>query len=78
MAVSLTPTVRQQLFDRARGQCECRMSVCSHHRAGARCPHRLGEGWEAHRKTAGGGYTLSNLIAMCKTCHKNTRTYGRG
>ena len=31
--------------------------------------------WEAHRITAGGTYTLSNLKAMCQTCHRNAPGY---
>jgi hypothetical protein len=78
MTSVLTQDVRQQLHRRAQGRCECTMSLCLHHRGGERCPHALGEGWQAHRITAGGAYTLSNLRAMCKTCHKNTPSYGSG
>ncbi|MBM4160973.1 MAG: HNH endonuclease [Ignavibacteria bacterium] len=78
MAVS--EETRRALYRRAGGQCECTMGVCSHHVAGKRCPHMLGSGWEAHHKTsvaAGGSDALSNLTAMCATCHKNTYSYGR-
>jgi cytochrome c553 len=76
MAVS--ETTRLALYQRAQGQCECTMSVCSHHPAGVRCPRPLIKGdWEAHHKSKDGGDSLSNLIAMCSTCHENTRTYGR-
>jgi hypothetical protein len=76
MAVSRE--TRGALYQRAGGQCECRMRVCSHHRAGSRCPHRLNAGyWDAHHRTVGGPDNLGNLIAMCATCHKNTRTYGK-
>lgn len=67
-------------YKRAGGQCECTMSVCSHHRAGVRCPTRLGTNWHAHHKTAEaarGGDDLGNLLAMCIPCHENTLTYGR-
>lgn len=75
MAVS--ESIKQDLYRRAGGRCECQMRVCSHHTAGARCPRGLSPGyWDAHHRTAGGPDTLSNLIAMCATCHKNTRTYG--
>jgi hypothetical protein len=74
----LTDEVRQALYNRARGQCECTMTVCRHHIAGMRCSNRLIKGyWEAHRRVAGGAYTLSNLIAMCDQCHVNTYSYGR-
>lgn len=76
--MAISETIRQELHRRAGGRCECTMSGCSHHRAGERCSHNLVAGsWEAHHKTSGGPDTLSNLIAMCATCHKNTRTYGR-
>ncbi len=74
MAVS--QETRSALYQRAGGRCECTMSVCSNHRAGQRCSRGLYI-LEAHHRTAGGPDTLSNLIAMCATCHKNTRTYGR-
>jgi HNH endonuclease len=74
----VSPEIRRALYQRAGGRCECRMRVCSHHAPGTRCTHSLsGSSWEAHHRTAGGPDTLSNLIAMCATCHKNTRTYGR-
>ncbi|HAR95805.1 MAG TPA: hypothetical protein DCR97_07575 [Deltaproteobacteria bacterium] len=76
MTMAVSQETRKALYDRAGGQCECTMTVCSHH--SGRCPHKLNPGWEAHHRTAGGPDTLSNLIAMCVTCHKNTRTYGRG
>ena len=75
--MTVSQATRQALYQRARGRCECTMSLCSHHRAGTRCPHGLSPGyWEAHHRSASGGDTPSNLIAMCATCHKNTRTYG--
>ena len=75
MAVS--QETRRALYKRANGRCECIMSVCDHHRAGTRCPRNLVSGyWDAHHRSRNGGDTLSNLIAMCATCHKNTRTYG--
>ena len=73
--MAISAATRKLLYSRAGGQCECTMSGCSHH--SGRCPHGLGQGWEAHHKSAGGGDGLSNLLAMCATCHKNTRTYGR-
>lgn len=76
--MAISEETRKELFKRAAGRCECRMSVCNHHRAGQRCPHGLHSGsWEAHHRWAGGPDSLSNLIAMCATCHKNTRTFGR-
>jgi len=74
--MAISQETRRALKQRAGGRCECTMSLCSHHRAGQQCTHQL-RTWEAHHKWAGGPDTLSNLIAMCVTCHKNTRTYGR-
>jgi hypothetical protein len=76
--MTISEETRKALYKRAGGRCECTMRVCSHHPPGQMCPRKLADGyWEAHRRTAGGPYTLSNLIAMCATCHKNTRTYGK-
>lgn len=76
--MAISPETRRAIFQRAGGRCECTMSVCSHHHAGRRCPHGLhGSSWEAHHRSRNGGDTPGNLIAMCATCHKNTRTYGR-
>ena len=58
MSDYLNPDMRKQLYTQANGQCQCTMSLCSHHRAGERCPYALGEGWQAHQITAGGGYVL--------------------
>lgn len=75
--MAVTQETRKKLYQRAGGRCECTMRVCKHHRVGTRCPHKLGPSWEAHHRTAGGPDNLGNLVAMCVTCHKNTRTYGR-
>lgn len=76
--MAISKETRAAIYARAKGQCECTMRVCDHHRAGTRCPHGLNSGyWDAHHRNAGGPDTPSNLIAMCATCHKNTRTYGR-
>lgn len=76
--MAISQETRNTIYKRAGGQCECTMQ-CSHH-AGKRCTHSLGTGWEAHHKVAvssGGSDAPSNLTAMCATCHKNTRTYGK-
>ncbi|KKM70308.1 hypothetical protein LCGC14_1441960 [marine sediment metagenome] len=73
MAVS--EATRRDLYRRAEGRCQCTMKVCDHR---GRCTRGLSAGyWDAHHRRAGGPDTPSNLIAMCATCHKNTRTYGR-
>ncbi len=72
-------SIKDKLYKRAGGRCECTMSVCKHHVG--RCNKSLVPGyWDAHHKTSvrsGGEDSLSNLVAMCATCHKNTRTYGK-
>jgi len=76
--MAISAETKRELYSRAGGRCECTMSVCDHHRAGSRCPHSLSFGyWDAHHRNANGPGTPGNLIAMCATCHKNTRTYGR-
>jgi len=77
VTATLTAFTRQLLYNRAGGRCQCTMHLCAHHRGGHRCPHRLAEGWQAHRISPSKGYVLSNLAAMCKTCHKNTPSFGR-
>lgn len=75
MAVS--KDTKKALYKRAKGRCECRMRICKHHASGRRCSHKLNAGyWEAHHRSRNAGDHLGNLIAMCATCHKNTRTYG--
>ena len=74
--MSASQDLRDGVYDRANGRCECTMQ-CSHHR-GARCPHGLRGPWEVHRISAGGAYTFSNVKGMCQTCHRNTPSYGRG
>lgn len=66
---------RDDVYDRAGGRCECKMGICSH---SGRCPAVLRGEWEIHRITAGGPYVLSNVLAMCQTCHRNTPSYGVG
>ncbi|HED38378.1 MAG TPA: HNH endonuclease [Ignavibacteria bacterium] len=78
--MSISQSIKSDLYKRAGGRCECTMSVCGDHN-GRRCSRGLSAGyWDAHHKTsvaAGGLDVLSNLTAMCATCHKNTRTYGQ-
>lgn len=73
MPTTATPEFRTLLRKRANSQCECTMKVCGH---SGRCPKGLFS-WEAHRINSNGDYSLSNCVAMCAECHKNTRTYGR-
>jgi len=68
--------IREDVYKRAGGKCECTMKTCSHH--AGRCSAILRGEWEVHRLTAGGPYVLSNVIAMCQTCHRSTPSYGIG
>jgi len=69
-------SIRDDVYKRSGGLCECKMKTCSHHTG--RCNAKLRGAWEIHRITAGGAYVLSNVVAMCQTCHRNTPSYGRG
>ncbi len=79
--MAVTEETRKRLHRRADGRCECEMLSCGHPRPflglDKRCTHQLTHGWEAHHRWAKGPDNLGNLIAMCATCHRNTRTYGR-
>lgn len=70
--------VRNQLWIRAGGGCECRRTVCGHL---GRCNRVLGAGaWHANHVVAelvGGPSTFANGEALCVPCHQNTRSYGR-
>lgn len=73
--MAISRETRKKIYNRAGGRCECEMTVCGH---GRRCAHGLyAPHWDAHHRSANGPDTPGNLIAMCATCHKNTRTYGR-
>jgi hypothetical protein len=67
--------LRDDVLKRSGGRCECTMKSCGHN---GRCTAMLRGEWEIHRITAGGDYILSNVIAMCQTCHRNTPSYGIG
>lgn len=69
--------LREDIYTRAKGQCECTMKTCDHHTG--RCTNLLrGSSWDLHRLTAGGAYVPSNVLAMCEQCHPNTPSYGVG
>lgn len=73
--MAILKETKEALYKRAEGRCECTMSICDH---SGRCSRSLASGyWDAHHRNANGDDSLGNLIAMCATCHKNTRTYGR-
>ncbi len=74
--MSAPQAIRNAVHIRAGGRCECTMTSCRNHTG--RCSAMLRGPWEVHRRAAGGAYTLTNVVGMCQTCHRNTRTYGRG
>jgi len=66
----------EEVYRRARGQCECTMKTCGH---SGRCPATLrAHAWHVHHLTAGGADVLSNVLGLCKECHENTPSYGVG
>ena len=67
--------LKNKVYERAGGTCECRMKGCGH---GERCGALLRGEWEMHRLAAGGEYILNNLLGMCQICHRNTPSYGVG
>jgi len=67
--------IRDEVFQRAGGKCECRIQTCGHN---GRCNAMLRGEWEVHRLAAGGPYVPSNAVAMCQTYHRNTPSYGAG
>jgi hypothetical protein len=67
--------LRDEVENRAHGMCECTMAVCKHDTG--RCRALLRGAWEVHPTHAGGAYTLSDVVGMCETCHRNTPDYGR-
>jgi len=71
-----TQTLRDAVYRRAGGRCECSMVICGHHTG--RCPEPLRGEWELHRLTAGEPYTLGNVVGMCQSCHRNMPSYGVG
>lgn len=76
MPEQATQKLRDDIYHRAGGRCECEMKTCGDHKG--RCTRILRGAWEVHRITAGGAYTMSNVIGMCQECHRNTPSYGAG
>lgn len=75
--MAFSQDVKDQVFRRAGGKCECEMTTCGHR---GRCNAMLRGEWHAHHRKAvasGGDDSLGNSLAMCATCHRNTGTYGR-
>ena len=69
-APRLSAEIRNALYQRAGGRCECQRRNCKHPKElwHARCTNILREDWEAHLIASGGEYVLSNLEALCRQC----------
>ena len=66
----LADPIRNALWERSGGICEC-WKPCDEHRRG-RCPQVLRTShWRPYRKRPDGAYEVRNLIAMCSDCHRN-------
>ena len=73
-------SVVDQAWARSGGWCECTDTSHGH---SERCAHELlrdrrgaepSYWWEAHKKVAGGNYTLSNCEILCHECFKQMQT----
>lgn len=78
--MAFSDTVKAQAFKRSGGRCECRRK--SHKHILGRCLAVLltRSAGEFHHVTAasqGGSDGLSNCEVLCRSCHKNTTSYGR-
>lgn len=70
-------SLRDEVYKRANGVCECTMKTCKHHE-GRRCHVKLTGEWHIHHIVAGGPDVLSNVKGLCPECHHNTPSYGEG
>ena len=74
--------VRQQIMERANGQCEVRLSslpVVGWIAATVRCRHRASDVHHVLKRSQGGLGNPGNLIALCRACHDRTDwPYKRG
>ena len=73
MATPALGGLREQVYVRARGACECTRQKCGHH--SGRCPNSLGYSWEPQRVDTDRPYTAVNAIALCEQCYRNTPEY---
>jgi hypothetical protein len=62
--------VRDEVYDRAEGLCECTLRGCSHH---GQCSQPLRGDWEIYRLDPAVVYNLSNLVALCEACSRRAR-----
>lgn len=89
--MAFSTQVKQQIYQRAGGACECTRIICNHI---GRCARRFTQyntltalliapsaypGFEFNHvqsQVAGGADTAINGEFLCISCHQNTRTYG--
>jgi hypothetical protein len=66
----LSAEIRNAVYQRAGGRCECQRRNCQHPKElwHPRCTNILREDWGAHQKASGGQPDLSNLEALCRQC----------
>ena len=75
--MSASQQLRDAIYKRAKCRCECAVGGCPHH--ASRCPNSLRGAWQVHRKAGESKYyLLSNCLALCQTCHRNTSFHGTG
>ncbi len=71
-------SVKDAAFKRSGDRCECNRSSHSNH--SNRCPTTItrysAEYHHVKSEEAGGADTLENCEALCKTCHRQTGSYG--
>jgi len=81
MAIPFSESVKDEVFQRCGGRCEC-----TREHTGLPAPHHGGRclttftrhgAWHAHHINANGPAIASNCEALCIPCHELTQTYGR-
>lgn len=68
-----SPKLRERVYARAGGRCECRLRSCGHL---GHCSSALRDDWILYRTNASAPYVLSNVIGLCHACHSSPSTYG--
>lgn len=66
-----TEAIREAVYNRSGGRCECTADDCAHH--SGRCGAQLRSRWDVLRKNPGGAFSAWNLQALCVRCHRNAR-----
>ena len=75
MAEQPTQELRDALYTRAGGYCEC--VECAQHSGKCTNPLR-NDVWEVYRIRAGGPYSPDNTRALCQACRRSATGYGVG